>query len=216
MFYKLDLTKTSNRFIEMVFRESMKDLSEFYGINWVIDTPKIVLLKDRKSINLLHAKRTEPWFVAWADYNMRTVFVLDKKGLEKYSSHKYSTDYYSALIKHEVSHLFYRILSKGRQGPVWLSEGVAIYTSGQNRLKTKPSKLKNFLSFYEKESFEMYSESGFVVEVLVKRFGKNKLLELIKSLQKVSSENQFNKIFKQIYGFRIGYGIINKYFADIK
>lgn len=216
MIYKLNIAKSSDKFIERVYRRSMKELNAFYGIKWIMNMPKIALLKDRESIDLLRTQKTEPWFIAWADCKTRIIFILDKKGLGKHSSHKYSEDYYSALIKHELSHLFYRALSESKQGPVWLSEGVAIYTSGQNELKTKPSKLKNFLPFYEKESSEVYSESGFAIETLVKKFGKDKLLKLIKSLSRVSDENLFNKVFKKIYGFQIGYGIMNKYFADIK
>ncbi|MDO8470217.1 MAG: hypothetical protein Q7S84_04375 [bacterium] len=209
MLYKLSLVKSGDRFIERIFHESMKDLGKFYGITWTTNTPKIVFLKDRKSIDLLRAKKTEPWLVGWADDRMRIVFVLDKKELERYSSHTYSKDYYHSLIKHELSHLFYKILSAGKQGPVWLSEGVAIYTSGQNKLKIKPSKFKNFLSFYNRGGSGVYEESGFVVEILVKRFGKNKLLKLIKSLEDVSNEKQFNKLFQKIYKFQISYKSIS-------
>lgn len=205
MIYKLALTKSSDRFIEKIFHESMKDLGKFYGINWTKNTPKIFLLKDRKSIDLFGIRKTEPWLVGWADYDMRTVFLLDKKGLERHSTHKYSVGYYSSLIKHELSHLFYKMLSSGKWGPRWLSEGVAIYTSGQNELKRGPSEFKNFLSFYAKGGPEVYAESGFVVGTLIKKFGKNKLLELIKSLRSVSNEEQFNKVFKKTYGFKISY-----------
>lgn len=51
----------------------------------------------------------------------------------------------------------------------------------------------------------MYVESGFVVEMLVKKFGKNKLFELIRSLQDVSDEKQFSAIFKKNYGFQLSY-----------
>src|SRR3990167_8310475 len=66
--------------------------------------------------------------INWTTNMPKIVFLKDRK----------SKDYYHSLIKHELSHLFYKILSAGKQGPVWLSEGVAIYTSGQNKLKTKP------------------------------------------------------------------------------
>ncbi|MDD4761827.1 MAG: hypothetical protein PHZ25_02300 [Candidatus Pacebacteria bacterium] len=214
MIYKLSLAKSNDKFIKKIFQESMKDLGEFYGINWTTNTPKIILLEDRKSIDLLHVKKTESWLVGWADNNMRIVFILDKKNFEKFSSHKYSTAGYSALIKHELSHLFYKILSEGKFGPAWLSEGVAIYTSGQNKLKTKPREFKNFMSFYAKGGSEVYKESGFAVELLVKKFGKNKLFELIKSLQSISNENQFNKTFKKIYGFQISYKVMNKFYKN--
>lgn len=210
MLYNLDLTKAKNKFIEGIYHKSMKELNDFYGAGWTEHTPRIFLLKDRKSINLLHVKETEPWLVAWADDRMRIIFILDKKDFEKQSSHKYSDEYYSALLKHELSHLFYRILSAGKSSPIWLSEGTAIYTSGQTDLKPKPKEVKNFLSFYNQGGSEVYAESGFVVETLVQKFGKGKLLKLIKSLRDVSSEKQFNSNFRKIYGFTLNYKEVNK------
>jgi len=210
MIYKLNLIKSQDKLIERVFHKSMKELGEFYGINWIINTPKVFLIKDRKTIDSLHAKKTEPWLVGWTNNTARIVFVLDKKNLEKQSSHKYSEEYYSSLIKHELSHLFYGILSANKQGPIWLSEGMAIYTSGQTKSRARPSEFKNFLMFYAKSGSGVYAESGFVVETLVKKFGKNKLLELIKFLRDISDEKQFNRIFKKIYGFSMSYKSINK------
>lgn len=215
MIYKLNLIKSRDKLIEKVFHKSMKELSKFYGINWTINTPKIFLLKDRKSIDLFGIRKTEPWLVGWADYGMRTVFMLDRKEFEKYSSNKYSDEYYSSLIKHELSHLFYKMLSDGKWGPVWLSEGVAIYTSSQTKSRARPSEFKNFLMFYAKGGSGVYTESGFVVETLVKKFGKDKLLELIKSLRDISDEKQFNKIFRKVYGFSMSYKSINKFFKKL-
>lgn len=209
MIYKANFKISKDKFVEKVFEESTKSLGKFYDINWTADLPKVFILKDRKTINLFGTKKTEPWLVAWADYGMQTVFILDRKGFEKYSSNKYSDEYYSSLIKHELSHLFYKTISGGKWGPKWLSEGVAIYTSGQTKLKPKPKEFKNFLSFYEHSGPGVYAESGFVIEALVKKFGKDKLLELIRSLQNISTEIQFNKIFKKVYKFSIGYKLMN-------
>lgn len=214
MIYKLNLAKSRNKLIKKVFHKSMKELGKFYGINWTTNAPKIVLLKDRKSMDLFHAKKTEPWLVAWADQKMRMIFVLDRKNFERESSHKYSEEYYSSLIKHELSHLFYRILSPGTYGPVWLAEGVAIYTAGQNKSKLKPGELKSFLGFYDQIGSGVYMESGFAVEALVKKFGENKLLKLIKSLRNASDEKWFSKIFRKIYGFQISYKAINKLYKN--
>lgn len=216
MIYKLNINKISDKFLEKIYHSSMRDLGKFYGIKWKINTPKIIVLKDRKSIDSLNVQKTAPWFVGWADDRTRTIFILGRKELEKHSSHKYSKKHYSSLIKHEISHLFYRIVSSGRRGPFWLSEGVAIYTSGQNKLKTKPSGFKNFLDFYEKTGSGVYLESGFAVETLVKRFGKNKMLKLIKSLKNVANEKQFNKTFKTIYGFQVTYKNVNELYSKIK
>ena len=106
--------------------------------------------------------------------------------------------------------MFYGKLSAYKRGPVWLSEGTAIYTSGQTKLKLKPKELKNFLEFYAEGGSEVYAESGFVIEALVKKFGKEKLLKLIESLKNISNENQFKDAFQNIYGFPLNYEKINE------
>ena len=67
------------------------------------------------------------------------------------------------------------------------------------------------MSFYDKGGAAgVYEESGFVVELLVNKFGKTKLLKLIKTLHTTNSEKQFKKLFKDIYGFNLNYREINK------
>ena len=81
--YNLDLTELKNEFIEKIYSEAMKELNEFYDADWTERTPRIFVLKDRESIDLLNAQKTEPWLVAWANYSGRMIFVLDKKILKK-------------------------------------------------------------------------------------------------------------------------------------
>lgn len=207
MLYKLNVSDFKDEFIENVYRKAMEDLREFFGVNWIKNTPQIFIVNDRAAIDTLNAKKTEPGFVGWA--NSRNIFLLDRKNLEKESSHKYSDEYYSSLIKHELSHLFYKIVSEGKTNPRWLSEGVAIYASGQIKLKPKPEKFTNFLEFYDHTAGETYAESGFVVKLLVEKFGKEKLLSLIKQLKNAENEEQFNSLFHKIYGFRISYEYLN-------
>lgn len=209
MIYKLKLVPFKDKFIERVFHQSMKDLGKFYGINWIRNKPKIMLVKNRREIDLLKSNKTEPWLVAWADSNARIVFILDPKNFEKQSSHRYSHEHYAELIKHEISHLFYNILSSYKRGPVWLSEGTALYTAGQNKTKIRPKRFENFLTFYNKGGQGVYAEPGFAIELMVQKFGKYKLLELIKSLTNVNNEKKFNQIFYKIYGIRLSYKSIN-------
>ena len=78
MNYSINLVKNSDKFIGKVFSKSMKDLSVFYGINWIENVPQIFVVSDRKSINLLRGKKTESWFVAWAENRTRIIYILDK------------------------------------------------------------------------------------------------------------------------------------------
>ena len=198
-----------DKIVNEIFGESMDDLNTFYEINWVHHLPKIIIVNDRESIDLLKGQKTEDWLVGWSEG--KTVYVLDRDNLEKESSHKYNPDEYKALIKHEISHSFYHILSNNQYKPVWLCEGTAIYTSGQNKFKKKPEKFKEFLEFYEKGGSEVYKESGFVVQMLVEKFGKQKLLEIISESRNARTEKEFRELFLAKYGFELTYEEVNKY-----
>ncbi|MBU2104236.1 MAG: hypothetical protein KKF67_00460 [Nanoarchaeota archaeon] len=203
-----ELKSKKDRFLEGGYKKAMRELNEFFGISWDKNTPRIILLKNRNEIDKFVGNKTEDWFVGTAEE--KNIILLDRKNYEKESCHKYSDEEYIALIKHELCHLFFRILSKEISMPKWLDEGVAIYLAGQLKFKKIPDKFSNFLRFYSKGGKGVYQESGFVVELLVKKFGKQRLLKLIKSLKSVNSEEDFKEQFKKIYGFNLNYQEINK------
>jgi len=205
MIYKVLVAE--DEFIDKIYRESLDDLNKFYEINWIYDLPKVVIVDDRKTIDSWKQKKTEPWLVGWTEG--RTVYVLNRENLEKESEHKYSDETYYALVKHELSHCFYHILSNNKHKPIWLTEGVAIYTSGQNQFKKKPDEFSKFLQFYDNGGSAVYSESGFAVESLIKEYGKPKLFELIKGLQHVNSEKEFSVLFAKIYSIQLSYENFN-------
>ena len=212
-----EIKEKKDKFLEDSYRKSMKELDGFFEIGWIRNTPSVCVVPDRKTIDKLYHQKTEKWLVAWARTSSRIIYILNRKNFEKESDHKYSKEKYYALIKHELSHMFISTYLKSSSiKPYWLDEGVAIYLSGQNKFKKPINKFNKFLEFYHKYGKEIYNESGFFIELLVKKFGKNKLLELIKSLKEIESEKEFNKKFKQIYGFDLDYEEINKIFWEGK
>ena len=207
-----ELKTKQDKFIEDAYKKSMKEIGEFYGINWIHNTPKMIIWKNREIINKFEGNKTEDWFVGKA--SGRNIFLLDRKNYEKESSHKYSHEKYSALLKHEIAHLFFGILSKNNHHPIWLNEGLAIYLSGQNKFKRPPKEFKIFLDYFNKGGRKVYREPGFFIELLIKKFGKQKILKLIKSLSKINSEKKFKQEFKKIYKFNLNYKEINKLYKN--
>lgn len=185
----------------------LRILEEFFEIQ-LDKTPEIIFVKTREEINKLIGRKTESWVVGWIDSG--NVYILDKDNFEEESNHEYNDESYTALIKHELVHLFFSKLSKGRKKPYWLNEGVSIYVSGQLKFKKKIEKFEEFLDFGEKAGKGVYKESGFFIELLVEKFGKEKLLELIKRLPEINSEESFKNLFKEIYGFELSYDGANK------
>ncbi len=206
------INSTNDKGLERIFKESMRDLKKFYELNWVDHIPRVIVVPNRKTIDLLRGMKTEPWLLGWADGRM--VYILDSMNFEKESNHKYNSARYYSLLKHELSHAFYHIISHGQYIPVWLCEGVAIYTAGQIKEKTRPTKFKEFLKFQKEGGKGVYSESGFAVELLVKKFGKQKLLKLIKGLKENKSRSEFEKWFKTIYKFKPTYKEFNRLYLE--
>jgi hypothetical protein len=66
------------------------------------------------------------------------------------------------------------------------------------------------LKFHDKGGGDVYGESGFVVMMLVDRYGKHKLLKLIKGTKDIRSRKEFGRLFKGIYGFSPTYAEFNR------
>lgn len=207
-----EIKAVQDNWIKKQYEKAMKELDAFFGLNWKRNRPEIHLVQDRKTIKTIWGEDSGDWIVGWVS-GTSAIYILDRKNYEKESSHKYSDKEYSRLIKHELAHCFFNVFSKGHQKPKWLWEGVAMYVSKENdkRMKKKPEKFNDFLDYYiSRPNKDVYKEAGFVVQFLTERFGKSKLLSMIKSLNEVKSERGFKRLFKQIYGFPLNYNEINK------
>ncbi|MBR9706235.1 hypothetical protein GOV14_04320 [Candidatus Pacearchaeota archaeon] len=198
-----EINQTNNPKLDEAYEKSMKELDSFFKLGWKYNRPNLVLVPDRKTINSLKGKETPEWVVGWTQGN--TVYLLSDKNYETQSNHKYSDDEYFALLKHELAHCFSHIISKFSQKPIWLLEGLSIYLSGQLKLRTKPGKYSKFLEFYENGGKGVYSESGFAVEFLVKKYGKEKVIQLLKKAKESKSKEDFADLFKSIYDFELNY-----------
>lgn len=201
--YDINTTQSKNVKVKSFYDRAMKGLIDFYGVNWTENTPVIYLVNSRESFDIISGYKTEDWVVGRAlSYNK--LLLLSPESYEKESRHKYSDEEYYSLLKHELSHLFYMIFSQG-SGPVWLDEGFAIYTSDELNTKEKPKKFENFLKYYSNEDEDVYSEAGFVVDGLIKKYGKEKAIGFLKVLPNVNSEDDFKKEFEKYFDMKLDY-----------
>ncbi len=206
-----ELKTLSDKKIEKDYKQMRSELNDFYDINWTHHLPDIYFLESREQIDAYWGKKTNPYIVGWVNEH-KTVYVLKNEKMEAESAHEnHSDEKYYALIKHELSHCFFKIESKfSNSFPNWLWEGVAIYTSGQLKFKDRVTEFKDFLNYNNQEfSTGVYKESGFAVELLIEKFGKKKLLSLIKKNKDCQTEKTFNNTFKKIYGFTPTYKKFN-------
>jgi hypothetical protein len=207
MIFKLKLHE--DKLVEGIYKQGMEEMGKFYEINWNTNRPQMCILGSRAEIDMWRGQKTESWVVGWADG--RTVYLLDHNKYATESSHTFNPETYPGLIIHELSHLFYGILSRKNTFPRWLCEGTAIYSSGQLKFKKPVQKFSNFLDFQKDGGAKVYEESGMVVKLLVDNFGKKKLLKLIKANPEVDSQTKFNKVFTEIYGFKLTYSAMNRF-----
>ena len=207
MIYDLNLTQKKNKFLKNSYEESMKDLEKFFGFKWKYNKPNIYIVPSRKIRDYIKGKNTPEWVVGWM--SGKDVYILEKSECEKLHKSKYTKEKYAALLKHELVHTFTHVITKKRAKPYWLWEGIAIYLSGQTKIKKKPEILNKFLECDESYGPGLYQESGFAIEILAKKYGKTKLLDLIKACKTINSKPQFNKKFKEIYGFVPNYTNFN-------
>ncbi len=198
-FYKV--TQLEDPKLEEYYERAMKELNEFFGIRWVRNRPGVYLVDDRDTINSIRGAKTEDWVVGWINGG-EMAFVLNKDKFENNTNHKYNDDDYFKLIKHELAHLFFKIAAGGKTGPKWLWEGVSILVSGQAEQWGKPKEFKGFL-----EGNDVYKESGYALLLLVNKYGKDKLIEFLKTRKNFNGD--LSILFKETYGLELSYATFN-------
>jgi hypothetical protein len=191
----------------------MRELNDFFGINWNFGTPDFYIINSRKEIDYLQKRKTQPWMIQWAGWN-RNIFLLDREKYTTESSHEAdSGELFSCRIKHELCHHFIHIfVDSSKLEPKWLNEGLSDVLSGSVKLKKRPTEVSHILETYDKYSDNgcEYKEGPFVVEALLDKYGREKMLELLKKAVKVRDNAKFKKIFEVVYGFALNYENINE------
>jgi hypothetical protein len=208
--YRLSLAKNKKKYEKLV-ETSLLEFEKFFEFK-LINAPCLIFLNSRQQFDDITGHKTPDCITGKSTFNL--VFVMDESVYEKESSKKFKPFYYPLVIKHEICHSFYNQLA-WKKRPVWLNEGVSIFLSGQVNFKHPINKFTNFLEFYENEEIKInngsvYDESGFVIEKLINKFGKIKILNLIKSCRQINNNEDFLQSFKSIYGFELNYHNINK------
>ncbi len=217
MIFKIE--PVQNDLIQSAYDDGMNVFNDFWGVDWTTNTPNIIVVNNRADFDGFVGRKTENWVGAMAigtrpgDKKV-VVFDFDKINVE--SIQKYTEPGYKELIKHELCHLFFNIVSKNSMSPIWLSEGSSICLSGQVKSKPRPEKLDGFLESDREHMMKAYDEGGFVVEVLIDKFGKEKFIKLVASLSEIKANDDFSRFFEEIYGFKLEYKKINELFLQGK
>ncbi|MDD4353571.1 MAG: hypothetical protein PHN56_03880 [Candidatus Nanoarchaeia archaeon] len=190
------------------FEKSFNELEEYFNFGWTRNIPLLFLIESRKEMDLLEGRKTEDWCMGTT--KGRLVFIFSPESLEKETCHTYEKNDYLMVIKHELVHVFTNIISKNKYFPDWFWEGLAVYLSGQNNFKKKVKEFKEFLKYYDNGGSGVYYESGFAIELLINKLGKDKLMDLIFNWKNITNKEEFDNAFKKIYDFEPNYETFNK------
>lgn len=213
------ISKGSNsELVQTAYDEGMKTLNEFWELGWTKNTPEICIVSSRAEINKIKGRETENWVIGWGDSSdpkHKKIYLLDFEKIATESSHRIEREEYKTLIVHELCHLFVATISEKTSpiGPMWWNEGLSTFLSGQLKYKKRPEKLIGFLDSNRENPRPAYNEGGFVIETLINKLGKGKIIKLAKALAGIKSE-KFGEKFEEIYGFKLRYEEINKLYSE--
>lgn len=141
-----------------------------------------------------------------ADWNRGTVkegiiTVVSENKMEEVTKGIHKSSTFNQLLVHETTHVFEERLFRFTY-PIWLDEGLAGYIAGQGKNDEEILKYK-IPEFSEIHTIEQWNKKpnypiGFsLTKYLIKKFGKDKLLNLLTLLNKEDSFEVFSSKFQK-------------------
>jgi len=160
-----------------------KELDKWFGVS--VDIPRVLFVQSRKEYDKIVGYKTEAW--------------QGGKIYTKESDHKDIKRFW-LVLKHEYVHLYWHQMTAS-WNPRWLNEGLACYLAGQEKKAPSQEVVIDVRKYFGHGGMFVYGLGYFWVNYLVKKFGKTKLLNLIKSVDADVTNKKFEAKFKRIYGF---------------
>jgi len=196
--------------IDQTKEDAVATYNEFYWMDLNPVNIKIHTMRNRETMDQVQWRKTENWNRATTRGSYIYMFDMDIIEEATWWVHKKDIWNYTRCIRHEVAHTFFWTYTNWNKFHITrLNEGMSIYLSGQLIEKRKPEKIEKCLEFRNTTGDEVYNEAGFVIQILIEKYGKEKILKLIKASWTISSKEEFFEKFKEIYGFELSYETIN-------
>ena len=191
----LELEKRSiptNFFI--IKKQTIIEYNDFFKIDLNKDF-KIYLIHTIEEMNIATGRKNEKWLKGYTCGPEKQIFIFDPDHYLKETGQKIIN--LEKLIKHEIAHIYFGEITHSHH-PNWLNEGLAEYLSKKEKQSIDLNEIVNCIDYYNSFSVEQYARSYLLVDLLINKFGKDKLLSLIKSHK---NKEEFYKFFKETYGF---------------
>lgn len=166
-----------------IIQKSYPPLKAFF--NFGIAPIKIHLLYSRSEINKYWGAKTSIWMCGFIKRRNK-IYVLSPLICQKVSRHTENAIY--KVVIHELVHLFIKKINKSPLG--WLNEGLALFLAEQIRGRSiKKADWEflikcNFITNPKLNWTKIANRNGYkaaylLVNFLLKRYGKNKLMKLL-------------------------------------
>jgi hypothetical protein len=177
----------------------IKECEDFFGVT-LKEKPKITFLYSREEMDKVAERKTEPWVRAITRPD--GIYFIHSSKIEELTTHK--NDNFWAVVKHEISHWLYSEITGSFSGyPRWLTEGLAEYMAGK-KLAVPMYSDDNITSKYFSFTDDMvYHWGPVLVEELIKMFGKDKVVGLVKRIYNGMTEEDFSNLFKEQFGISL-------------
>lgn len=183
--------------IEDFKKETIKEFDEFFEMK-INPNFKIFLLEKREEMDVLCERKTEDWLFGLTIITKGSIVIFHPEKVESETSHKKETFYFT--LKHEIAHIYF-FRNACKSTPKWLNEGLAYYLAKQKYNDKPLNEIVKSINFFFKFNSNYYFHAAKLVTLLIEKYGKEKILLLIKSWY--MSEEDFAKNFKEIYGFNL-------------
>jgi len=196
------VTSIDNKKLQKYKDKAIEELNKFFDQKWIYNTPKIFVVDDRKTIDLLREQETEDWVVGWSWGDM-AIYILNPENVSKESSHDGDTYNIENLVKHELCHSFFD-MTFNRSNFTWINEGVAVFVSGQLDKYNMPIEFNGFL-----DGKKIYQESGNAIKLIMDNYSKESLFEFLKKQSGIEDNEELKSIFKKVFKADLTYSFFN-------
>ncbi len=173
--------KTATKVIRTI-QKNFSRLRKFFG--FTIPQIKIHLLYSRAKVDKIWGAKTPNWICGFTKKN-NTIYMLSPLISGEVSGHPEKD--MRRIVIHEIVHLFIKRINKNPLA--WVNEGVALFLANQKKSRNfKESDWQFFINrFFTRDidyrSFAQhkgYVISYWLVKTIAKKFGRKKLIDLIK------------------------------------
>ena len=194
--------------IELV-EESISLYKAFFKITKNTFVPSIYILSDIESYQTMTKQKGPDWAVG-ITYQEK-IYLLHPSCYTYKENQSFSSTAFRVTVAHELCHAFIYHIYPDNHFPAWLQEGLCITITGQIKKLKKISRFSMFIDRYYIKDLQKdeYSEYGKAVEVLLQKFGKEKMLNLLKMTKNCQSYSEFRVIFDKNYNMELSYDNFN-------